>query len=83
MTKTKKTTPPDKNFSKRYLHDELTNFENALDIVSKEGSRGDIIQAAIILARLNQLEANIVAELKNIFAPLQQSNQQAQQKETK
>ena len=80
MTKTK---TPDKNHSKRYLHDELTNFENALDTVIKQGNRESIVQTSVILARLNQLEANIVTELNNIYAPLIQAQKQAQQPETK
>ena len=75
-----KTTPPDKNFSKRYLHDELTNFENALDAVIKEGNRDKIIQVSVVVARLRQLEANINTELRNIFATVVQDQKQPEKK---
>ena len=79
----KKDKKPQENKPGRYLETELTNFENALDAVIKQGNRESIVQTSVILARLNQLEANIVTELNNIYAPLIQAQKQAQQKETK
>ena len=81
MKKDKKPTPTTK--PGRYLETELTNFENALDTVIKEGDRDKIIQVSVILARLRQLEANVVTELNNIYAPLLQAQKQAQQPEAK